>query len=424
MSGFLKWLASLPPFAQIPIVVAAFLAVAGIVIFFIEIAPRSGRRYTVIRLLVCVLAPLGIFFAVGSVWWAAAAAAVLGALFFLLDYRAKAGQGYLFQLIGFLAPAIALLGIGLVFPTIATFFKAFMNARGSRFVGFENFIYVFGQEGNRVAIINTVIWVLVVPALSTIAGLAYAVFVDKARGERFLKALVFMPMAISFVGASIIWKFVYDANQAGPAPDRVAERHHHVLRRQPVRLHPGGAVEQPLPHGHPDLGADRIRDGRAVCGDQGCAGRADGSGGARWHERLAALHERDGARHPQLAHRRAHDDLDRLAQGVRHRADHDRWRERHQRARERGLRAEARGGPRVGASPSSCSSSCCRSSSTTSGRCVCRRRSDERGDADRASDRQEDRIAAQARRAQGGTHAACASRRRSSRAAAPRSRPS
>ncbi len=215
MSGFLKWLASLPPFAQIPLVVGAFLAVAGIVIFFIEIAPRSGRRYTVIRLLVCVLAPLGIFFALGSVWWAAAAAAVLGALFFLLDYRARAGQGYLFQLIGFLAPAIGLLGIGLIYPTVATFFKAFMNARGSRFVGFENFIFVFGQEGNRVAIINTVIWVLVVPALSTIAGLAYAVFVDKARGERFLKALVFMPMAISFVGASIIWKFVYDANRVG-----------------------------------------------------------------------------------------------------------------------------------------------------------------------------------------------------------------
>ena len=214
MSGFLKWLASLPPFAQIPLVVGAFLAVAGIVIFFIEIAPRSGRRYTVIRLLVCVLAPVGIFVLLGSVWWAAIVAAVLGALFFLLDYRARAGQGYLFQLIGFLSPAVLLLGIGLVYPTVATFFKAFMNSRGSRFVGFENFIFVFGQEGNRVAIINTIIWVLVVPALSTIAGLAYAVFVDKARGERFLKALVFMPMAISFVGASIIWKFVYDANQA------------------------------------------------------------------------------------------------------------------------------------------------------------------------------------------------------------------
>ena len=215
MSGFLKWLASLPPFAQIPLVIGAFIAVAGIVIFFIEIAPRSGRRYTVIRALVCVLAPLGLFFALGSIWWAAIAAAVLGALFFLLDYRAKEGAGYLFQLIGFLSPAVLLLAIGLVYPTIATFFKAFMNSRGTRFVGFENFIFVFGQESNRVAILNTVIWVLVVPALSTIAGLAYAVFVDKAHGERTLKALVFMPMAISFVGASIIWKFVYDANQVG-----------------------------------------------------------------------------------------------------------------------------------------------------------------------------------------------------------------
>ncbi len=215
MSGFLKWLATLPPFAQIPLVLIAFVAVAGRLIFFIEIAPRSGRLYTVIRLLVCVLAPVAIFFALGSIWAAAIAAAVLGALFFLLDYRSKQGAGYLFQLIGFLSPAVVLLLIGLVYPTIATFFKAFMNSRGSRFVGFDNFMFVFGQESNRVAILNTIIWVLVVPAFSTIAGLAYAVFVDKARGEKLLKALVFMPMAISFVGASIIWKFVYDANQAG-----------------------------------------------------------------------------------------------------------------------------------------------------------------------------------------------------------------
>lgn len=215
MSGFLKWLASLPPLAQIPLVIAAFLAAVGLLIFFIEIAPRSGRRYTIIRAIVCVLAPLAVFFVLGSIWIAAIVAAVLGAVFFLLDYRAKQGAGYLFQLIGFLAPAMALLAIGLVYPTIATFFKAFMNSRGSRFVGFDNFVFVFGQEGNRVAIINTIIWVLVVPALSTIAGLAYAVFVDKARGEKVLKALVFMPMAISFVGASIIWRFVYDANQAG-----------------------------------------------------------------------------------------------------------------------------------------------------------------------------------------------------------------
>lgn len=214
MSGFLKWLAGLNPFAQIPLVIGAFILVAGILIFFIEIAPRSGRRYTIIRALVCVLAPVTVFLLLGSIPLAAVVAAVLGGAFFLLDYRSRQGAGYLFQLIGFLSPAVFLLAIGLVYPTVATFFKAFMNARGSRFVGFENFVFVFGQEANRVAIINTIIWVLVVPAFSTIVGLAYAVFVDKARGEKVLKALVFMPMAISFVGASIIWKFVYDANSA------------------------------------------------------------------------------------------------------------------------------------------------------------------------------------------------------------------
>jgi alpha-glucoside transport system permease protein len=53
-----------------------------------------------------------------------------------------------------------------------------------------------------------------VPVLSTLIGLAYAVFIDKSRGEKYFKALVFMPMAISFVGASIIWRFVYDAKPA------------------------------------------------------------------------------------------------------------------------------------------------------------------------------------------------------------------
>ena len=52
------------------------------------------------------------------------------------------------------------------------------------------------------------------PLVSTAVGLAYAVFIDKSRGERFFKALVFMPMAISFVGASIIWRFVYTSRPA------------------------------------------------------------------------------------------------------------------------------------------------------------------------------------------------------------------
>jgi alpha-glucoside transport system permease protein len=212
MAGFLKWIATLPSLVQIPLVIAAFIAVVALVIFFVEIAPRSGRTYTVIRLVVCVVAPVAIFFALGSVWWAAAVAAVLGGLFFILDYRSRQGAGYLFQLIGFLAPAVALLGIGLIYPTVSTFVAAFLNSRGNRFVGLENFVWIFTQQTGITTVLNTIVWVLVVPTVSTIFGLAYAVFIDKSRGEKIFKVLVFMPMAISFVGASIIWRFVYDAN--------------------------------------------------------------------------------------------------------------------------------------------------------------------------------------------------------------------
>ncbi|MBW8764608.1 MAG: sugar ABC transporter permease, partial [Microbacterium sp.] len=63
------------------------------------------------------------------------------------------------------------------------------------------------------SVINTVIWAALAPTISIVLGLAYAVFIDRARGERFLKVLVFMPVAISFVGAGIIFKFVYDYRQ-------------------------------------------------------------------------------------------------------------------------------------------------------------------------------------------------------------------
>lgn len=214
MSSFFAWLAQLPTLVQIPIVILAFAVVVGAILFFVEIAPRSGKIYTVIRLVVCIAAPVVLLAVGGSYWWAIAGAAVLGGLFFILDYRSRKGAGYLFQLVGFLTPAIILLTIGLIIPTIQTTVQAFMSARGDRFVGFENFAWVFTQPENIRIVFNTIVWVLIVPTVSTIAGLAYAVFIDKSRGEKYFKILVFMPMAISLVGASIIWRFVYTARPA------------------------------------------------------------------------------------------------------------------------------------------------------------------------------------------------------------------
>ena len=220
MSAFFQWLSTLSPWLEIPIIIGAFVAVVAIVLFFVEIAPRKGRLYTILRLAACVLFPLLLLWALQSYTGAIIAAGVLGLLFFWLDYRSRAGAGYLFQLFGFLSPAILLLIIGLVVPTIQTFFQAFMNSRGTAFIGLDNFVWIFTQPQGIRTVLNTIVWVLIAPTVSTIAGLAYAYFIDKTRGEKYYKILVFLPMAISFVGASIIWRFMYtarpsDQNQIG-----------------------------------------------------------------------------------------------------------------------------------------------------------------------------------------------------------------
>ncbi len=214
ISGFLQWLSTLNPWLEIVVIIGVFLAVVALILFLVEIAPRRGRVYTIIRLAACVGGPALILWLLNS--WDAAiiGAAVLGLLLFWLDWRSKDGAGSLFQLIGFLAPAIALLVVGLIIPAIQTTGQAFMNRNSTDWVGLENFIWIFTQPQGIRVVVNTIVWVVITPVVSTIAGLAYAYFIDKTRGEKYYKILVFLPMAISFVGASIIWRFMYTARPA------------------------------------------------------------------------------------------------------------------------------------------------------------------------------------------------------------------
>ncbi len=139
-------------------------------------------------------------------------AAVIGLLIFLIDKAPKRGRDY-WQLVGFLAPALVLLAVGLIYPAVRTTGLAFVDKQGE--FSWENFVWMFTQPAALRTLLNTIIWVALVPTLSTALGLAYAVFIDRSRGERVYKALVFMPMAISFVGAGIIWKFVYEYKSKG-----------------------------------------------------------------------------------------------------------------------------------------------------------------------------------------------------------------
>ncbi|KZE93717.1 Lactose transport system permease protein LacF [Agromyces sp. NDB4Y10] len=144
-------------------------------------------------------------------------AAIIGLILFFVDRAPKRGRDY-WQLAGFLLPTALLLGFGLIYPAIRTTTLAFAN-RAGEFIGLDNFVWAFTQPAGLISIRNSVIWVILVPLLSTAIGLAYAVFIDKARGERVYKSLVFMPMAISFVGAGVIWRFVYEYR--GPNQDQI-----------------------------------------------------------------------------------------------------------------------------------------------------------------------------------------------------------
>lgn len=209
MTAFFAWLGSLHPLLQAVLLVAVFAAVVALALYLIDIAVKPGRLYTAIRLATCVLVPALILLLFNTFLWAIVVAAVLGLGLFLLDWRSRRGRGSLVQLVGFLLPAVLFLVIGLILPSIQTIGASFMNAAGNRFVGLDNFVWIFTQPLGLRTVVNTLVWVVIAPIVSTAIGLAYAVFIDKSRGEKFFKVLVFMPMAISFVGASIIWRFVY-----------------------------------------------------------------------------------------------------------------------------------------------------------------------------------------------------------------------
>ncbi len=112
--------------------------------------------------------------------------------------------------LAFLGPALLAIGFGLVYPAILTIRSSFYNRTGQELVGFDNYVTAFSNSSFQQILLNTLMWTLIVPIVSTLVGLVYAVLVDRTRFEKFAKTLMFMPMAISMVGASIIWKFMYE----------------------------------------------------------------------------------------------------------------------------------------------------------------------------------------------------------------------
>ena len=116
----------------------------------------------------------------------------------------------------FVGPCLVILGVFLVYPVINTIIISFKDATSSGFVGLDNYKFVFTDSGMLTAIRNTFGWIVFVPLVATSVGLVFAMLADRLRrGEAFAKSMIFLPLAISFAGASIVWNFIYSYRPQG-----------------------------------------------------------------------------------------------------------------------------------------------------------------------------------------------------------------
>jgi alpha-glucoside transport system permease protein len=143
-----------------------------------------------------ILAVLAIFFGFYGVAFAAGA-------------RVQGKKQNVLALSLFLVPALILAMTGLGIPAVQTFIESFKNADSSKWVGFANYTRAFKDPDILLAFRNTMLWIIISPIVVTALGLGLATMLNKMKREALAKSLIFMPMAISFVGGSLIWNLMY-----------------------------------------------------------------------------------------------------------------------------------------------------------------------------------------------------------------------
>jgi alpha-glucoside transport system permease protein len=108
-----------------------------------------------------------------------------------------------------LAPAIAFLGVFLVYPTLYTVYLSFLDKFSKKFVGVDNYIYFLTTNDTLTALRNNVIWLVLLTLFAVGGGMIIAILLDRVRYESIAKSVIFVPLAISFVGAGVIWNFMF-----------------------------------------------------------------------------------------------------------------------------------------------------------------------------------------------------------------------
>jgi len=117
----------------------------------------------------------------------------------------------------FAGPAILAIAVYLIYPAVQTIQYSFANADSTGYVGFQNYIDLLTANDFLAVLFNNLLWIIIVPALTVVLGLGVAVLTDRLnpRGEKLTKTLIFLPMAISMVGAATIWRSIYEFQPTG-----------------------------------------------------------------------------------------------------------------------------------------------------------------------------------------------------------------
>ncbi len=119
----------------------------------------------------------------------------------------------------YILPAYFAITLYLLYPAIQTVINSFQDRTSEEWVGVQNYVDLLSSSGFRDTLFNTLLWILVVPAATVVLGLAVATLADRLTpgAEKFTKTIIFLPMAISLVGASVIWNLIYEVRPAGQA---------------------------------------------------------------------------------------------------------------------------------------------------------------------------------------------------------------
>jgi alpha-glucoside transport system permease protein len=151
-------------------------------------------------------------------------AAIVGVPVLLIGYLAL-GESLLARASGatarairpwvWIAPALAFLGVFLIYPALNTVVSSFKDANGLNPVGFSNYSFVFTNADTRSSMGNNILWLIFYTGFAVLFGLVAAILADRVKYGGAVKTVMFMPMAISNVAAGVIWKFMYDYRPPG-----------------------------------------------------------------------------------------------------------------------------------------------------------------------------------------------------------------